>query len=101
MARLSAAFSLDGQTTTRIPPAFFSSLGHQGFVDLMMRRNGITTSRETRRLWRLLQRTDAPPKGVRLIIKASEALALYPPGSQPTGSIASALDVLWRDLVEN
>jgi hypothetical protein len=101
MARLTAGFSLDGQTMTRIPAAFFSDIGHQDFVDLMGRRKGRTIPRETRRLWRLLQRADAPPKSVVVLIKASEALALYPPGSQPTGSIASALDSLWRDLIEN
>ena len=101
MASLTAAFSLDGQTTTRIPAAFFSGIGHHAFVDLMLHRNGVTTPRETQLIWRLLQRRDAPPKGVRLIVKASEAFALYPASSPPTGSIASALDVLWRDLIEN
>lgn len=86
---------------TRIPAAFFSDIGHQDFVDLMGHRQGVTTGRETRRLWRLLQRADAPPKSVVVLIKASELLSIYPAGSPRTGSIASALDVLWRDLIEN
>ena len=101
MAQLTAAFSLDGQTTTRIPAAFFSRLGRQGFIDLMAHRDGITNAKETRDIWHLLQRPDAPPKGVRLIFKTSDVLGVHPPGSPPTGSIPSALDALWRNLIEN
>ena len=101
MARLTVAFSLDGQTTTPIPAAFFSDLGRQGFIDLMLQRRGVTNTRETRHIWRLLQRPDVPPKNARLIIEKTELLNLYPAGSPPTGSLASALDALWGDVIEN
>lgn len=102
MARLTASFSLDGKTTTAVPSRFFAELGRQGFIALMAPyRDGITTAQETRQIWRLLHRQDAPPKSVRLIIKTSEIMALYPRGAPGTGSIASALDALWADLVEN
>ena len=101
MARLTAAFSLDGQTTVRIPPAFFSDLGRQQFAELMSCRGGVTNAAETKQLWRLLHRRDTPPKGVLVIVSSIEALALYPPGWPGSGSIASALDLLWADFIEN
>lgn len=101
MSSLPVGFSLDGETVTIVPPRFFALIGRKGFDDLMTRRDGITNQNETRRIWRLLHRTDPPPPQVRLIVREADLELLFPPGTKPAGSWAAGLNIFWAIVTEH
>lgn len=99
MASIYASFLLTGSTDETVPPDFFREIGFARFCDLMAHRDGMTNAQETRRIWRLMKRTDKAPKSIRLVFNTGQVLRHAPP--EPTGSIASALDALWQRIIEN
>jgi hypothetical protein len=46
-----------------VPSAFWRRLSYQQIHDLMFVRQGRMTAKEIKLLWRVMKRTDRPPKG--------------------------------------
>jgi hypothetical protein len=72
-----------------IPSQFWRRMTNQQIYDLMFVRAGRLTPKEIKLLWRLMKRTDKPPKAFAIVLDAETAAAfealrrMNPDASEP------------------